>query len=163
MRPYADIRPKRRPVAARGWRPTRRSGLRRRSETRRMQYGRRRAKERACLRRSRVKRTPTTVGWALEEADGNVMDSVFRLGRKSLVLFLWHIPVDVRLGGGGCREDFRPQAETRGRRANRRGAADAQKGIGRLTWEEAPRCKVLPSLVYKRKGRPHVKGLPILS
>ena len=22
--------------------------------------------------------------------------------------FLWHIPVDVRLGGGGCREDFRP-------------------------------------------------------
>ena len=20
----------------------------------------------------------------------------------------WHIPVDVRLGGGGCREDFRP-------------------------------------------------------
>ena len=32
--------------------------------------------------------TPTTVGWALEEADGNAMDSVFRLGRKSLVLFL---------------------------------------------------------------------------
>ena len=27
-----------------------------------------------------------------------------------------------------CREDFRPQAETRGRRANRRGAADAQRG-----------------------------------
>ena len=63
-----------------------------------------------------------------EKADGNVMDSVFRLGRKSLVLFLWHIPEDVRLGGGGCREDFRPQAETRGRRANRRGAADAHKG-----------------------------------
>ena len=75
-----------------------------------------------------MKRTPTTVGRALEEADGNVMDSVFRLGRKSLVLFLWHIPVDVRLGGGGCREDFRPQAETRGRRANQRGAADAHNG-----------------------------------
>ena len=22
--------------------------------------------------------------------------------------FLWHISVDVQLGGGGCREDFRP-------------------------------------------------------
>ena len=71
-----------------GRRPTRRSGLRRWNETRRMHYGRRRAEERACLRRSRVKRTPTTVGRALEEADGNAMDSVFRLGRKSLVLFL---------------------------------------------------------------------------
>ena len=51
-----------------------------------------------------------------------------------------------------CREDFRPQAETRGRRANRRGAADAHKrGIGRLTWEEAPRCKVLPP--WSIKGR----------
>ena len=63
------------------------------------------------------------------KADGNVMDSVDRLGRKSHVLSLfWHIPVDVQLGGGGCREDFRPRAETRGRRANRRGAADAHKG-----------------------------------
>ena len=35
------------------------------------------------------------------------------------------------------------------------------RGIGRLTWEEVPRCKVLPSLVYKRKGGPHVKGLPV--
>ena len=51
-----------------------------------------------------------------------------------------------------CREDFRPQAETRGRRANQRGAADAHKrGIGRLTWEEAPRCKVLPP--WSIKGR----------
>ena len=91
-------------------------------------------------------------GEYLEEADGDVMDSVFRLGRKSLVLFLWHIPEDVRLGGGGCREDFRPQAETRGRRANQRGAADAHKwGVGRLTWEEAPRCKVLPP--WSIKGR----------
>ena len=38
-----------------------------------------------------------------------VKGSVGRLGRKSRVLFpFWHIPVDVRLGGGGCREDFRP-------------------------------------------------------
>ena len=35
-------------------------------------------------------------------------------------------------------------------------------GIGRLWWEEAPRCKVPPSLVYKRKGGPHVMGFPIL-
>ena len=33
-------------------------------------------------------------------------------------------------------------------------------GIGRLTWEEVPRCKVLPSLVYKRKeGRATCKGV----
>ena len=45
---------------------------------------------------------------AREVAEG----SVGRLGRKSRVLSLfWHIPVDVRLGGGGCREDFRPEAE----------------------------------------------------
>ena len=43
-----------------------------------------------------------------------------------------------------CREDFRPQAETRGRRANWRSGRHI-KGIG-----EAPSCKVLPSLVYKR-------------
>ena len=30
-------------------------------------------------------------------------------GRKiSPLLLSWHIPVDVRFGGGGCREDFRP-------------------------------------------------------
>ena len=40
----------------------------------------------------------------------------------------WHMPVDVRLGGGGCREDFQPQAETRGKRAKWRGAAEAHKG-----------------------------------
>ena len=36
-----------------------------------------------------------------------------------------------------------------------------KRGIERLTWEEVPRCKVLPSLVYKRKGGPHVNGLPV--
>ena len=34
-------------------------------------------------------------------------------------------------------------------------------GIGRLAWEEVPHCKVLPSLVYKRKEGPLVKGLPV--
>ena len=33
-----------------------------------------------------------------------------------LSLLFWHIPVDVRLGEGGCREDFRPGAETRATR-----------------------------------------------
>ena len=31
--------------------------------------------------------------------------------------------------------------------------------IGRRAWEEVPHCKVLPSLVYKRKEGPLVKGL----
>ena len=44
-----------------------------------------------------------------EQAHEVAEDSVGRLGRKSRVLSpFWHIPVDVRLGGGGCREDFRP-------------------------------------------------------
>ena len=49
-----------------------------------------------------------------EEAKG----SVDRFDQKSHVLSLlfWHIPVDVRLGEGGCREDFRPGAETRATR-----------------------------------------------
>ena len=44
------------------------------------------------------------------QADEDAKDSVDRLDRKSHVLspLFWHIPVDVRLGGGGCREDFRP-------------------------------------------------------
>ena len=33
--------------------------------------------------------------------------------------------------------------------------------IGRYVWEELPHCKVLPSLVYKRKEEPLVKGLPV--
>jgi hypothetical protein len=42
------------------------------------------------------------------QADKDAKDSVDHLDRKSHVLFplFWHIPVDVRLGGGGCREDF---------------------------------------------------------
>ena len=56
------------------------------------------------------------------QAHEDAKDSVGRLGQKSRVLspMFWHIPVDVRLGGGGCREDFRPQAETRATRANER-------------------------------------------
>ena len=55
------------------------------------------------------------------QAHEDAKDSVGRLGRKSRVLFhFWHIPVDVRLGGGGCREDFQPRAETREKGANRR-------------------------------------------
>ena len=54
------------------------------------------------------------VGQAHEDAK----DSVDSLGRKSFPF--WHILVDVRLGGGGCREDFRPRAENRERWANRR-------------------------------------------
>jgi hypothetical protein len=44
-----------------------------------------------------------------EQADDDAKDSVDRLDRKSHVLspLFWHISVDVRLGGGGCREDFR--------------------------------------------------------
>ena len=55
------------------------------------------------------------VGQAHEDAK----DSVGRPGRKSRILspMFWHIPVDVRLGRGGCREDFRPQAETQETRA----------------------------------------------
>ena len=57
-------------------------------------------------------------GQAHEDGKG----SVGHLGRKSRVLspMFWHIPVDVRLGGGGCREDFHPQAETRATRAKER-------------------------------------------
>ena len=33
--------------------------------------------------------------------------------------------------------------------------------IGRHAWEKVPHCKALSSLVYKRKERPLVKGLPI--
>ena len=33
--------------------------------------------------------------------------------------------------------------------------------IGRHAWEEVPHCKVLSSLVYKRKEGPLVKGLPV--
>ena len=64
------------------------------------------------------------------QADEDAKDSVNHLDRKSRVLspLFWHIPVDVRLGGGGCREDFRPQAETRGKQAKWRGAAKAHKG-----------------------------------
>ena len=32
---------------------------------------------------------------------------------KSHLLSSWHIPEDVRFGGGGCREDFRPWCEKR--------------------------------------------------
>ena len=44
------------------------------------------------------------------QVDKDAKDSVGHLGRKSCVLspMFWHIPVDVRLGGGGCHEDFRP-------------------------------------------------------
>ena len=44
------------------------------------------------------------------KAEEDAKDSVDRLDRKSHVLspLFWGIPVDARLGGGGCREDFRP-------------------------------------------------------
>ena len=40
-------------------------------------------------------------------------------------IMFFHVELGMRLR---CREDFRPQAETRGRQANWRGAAKAHKG-----------------------------------
>ena len=44
------------------------------------------------------------------QAHEDAKDSVDHLDQKSHILspLFWHIPVDVRLAGGGCREDFRP-------------------------------------------------------
>ena len=44
------------------------------------------------------------------QADEDTKDSIDRFDQKSHVLspLIWHIAVDVRLGGGGCREDFHP-------------------------------------------------------
>ena len=44
------------------------------------------------------------------QVDEDAKASVYNLDRKSHVLspLFWHIPVDVRSGGDGCREDFRP-------------------------------------------------------
>ena len=43
------------------------------------------------------------------QADEDAKDLVYHLDRNLTFfpLLFWHIPVDVGLGGGGCREDFR--------------------------------------------------------
>ena len=77
-------------------------------------------------RKAAVVRVDGVVLLEVEDKTGraheDAKDSVGRRGRKSRVLspMFWHIPEDVRLGGGGCREDFRPQAETRATRAKER-------------------------------------------
>ena len=39
---------------------------------------------------------------------------------RNLTLTYWHVPEDVRFGGGGCREDFRQQCENRVERGKSR-------------------------------------------
>ena len=64
-------------------------------------------------RKAAVVRVDGVVLLEVEDKSGRAHEvakgSVGRLGRKSRVLSpFWHISVDVRLGGGRCREDFRP-------------------------------------------------------